>query len=169
MGVPLIEIDSLRWEPGWRLAAREELRERVDRALRADAWVAEGPCRDVRDLLCARAEQILWLDYALPVIVGRSLLRAADRVICHGAILNGNRMPLGAQALLLINRMLCRRWARVAAGESLAEAFLNQPPRRLLCGDRRVVRFACPRHARAYLARIAPLAGPVSPVANPPV
>ncbi|MBI5834965.1 MAG: AAA family ATPase [Armatimonadetes bacterium] len=159
LGVPLIEIDALRWAPGWRLAPREVLRERVERALRSEAWVAEGPCRDLRDVLGARAERILWLDYPLPVVVGRSLLRAVERVVCHRSILNGNRPPLGTEALLLLGRMLRRRWARVFAGETLAEAFLNRPPRHLLCADRRVVRFTRPEQAQAWLSGIAPLAG----------
>ena len=60
-----IELDALNWEPHWQAAPREVFRARVEKAARAERWVAAGNYHVVRDLLWPKAEMLIWLDYSI--------------------------------------------------------------------------------------------------------
>ena len=80
LGVPHVELDALHWGPAWSGATREELRERVSRAVAGDEWVVDGNYSAVRDLVWARAEAVVWLDYPLRTILRRYLVRTRQRI-----------------------------------------------------------------------------------------
>ncbi len=69
LGIPHVELDALHWEPNWAEPSAEVFRDRVDRALRGDAWVVDGNYSIARDLIWTRAATIVWIDYALPLIL----------------------------------------------------------------------------------------------------
>lgn len=92
--VPHIELDSLYWEPNWVEAPLEVFRERVDRALRGDRWVVDGNYSQVRDIVWARADAIVWLDYSLPLILWRLTSRTFWRLLRQEELWNGNRERL---------------------------------------------------------------------------
>ena len=66
-----IDLDALHWEPDWQPAPLEVFRSRVIEATRSGRWVVAGNYSSVRDLLWLKAEAIIWLDYALPLIFHR--------------------------------------------------------------------------------------------------
>jgi len=80
LGLPYFELDALHWEADWTEAADELFRERVMKALAGDSWVVDGNYALTRDLVWGRAEAIVWLDPALPVILRQYLGRTWRRI-----------------------------------------------------------------------------------------
>src|SRR5512146_1557183 len=66
---PHIELDALHWQPGWAMVEHEAFRQRVAEVLDPPTWITDGNYRKARDLIWARATTLVWLDYALPVIL----------------------------------------------------------------------------------------------------
>ena len=84
--IPLIELDAINWQAGWRdLNSHdpEEFKRRVAEAVSADAWVIAGNYSAVRPIYVPRVTHIVWLDYPKRVVmrrvIWRSLVRAIDR------------------------------------------------------------------------------------------
>jgi len=94
LGRPHIELDALHWEPDWQEAPLEIFRERVVDALDHPQWVVDGNYSKVRDLVWARADTVVWLDYPLRVILTRLFRRTAHRVVTRKELWNGNREGL---------------------------------------------------------------------------
>ena len=80
LGLPHVEIDALYWEPGWTAAPLIVFRERLERALAGDAWVTDGGYEMARDITWWRADTVVWLDYRLPVVLGRWARRTVRRI-----------------------------------------------------------------------------------------
>lgn len=99
LAIPHVELDALFWEDNWTPAPVEVFRERTARALSGDAWVADGNYGKVRDIVWGQAETIVWLDYALPVILGRLTWRTLRRIIAQEELWHGNRERFRAQFL----------------------------------------------------------------------
>ena len=91
LGLPHVELDALQHGPDWAQATPEELRTRASEALAGDAWVVDGNYRVARDDHMHRAEQVVWIDYTLPLIVSRVTRRTAARLVMRRRIFNGNR------------------------------------------------------------------------------
>ena len=68
LGVDFVELDALFWGPGWAPSAPAAFRARVEAATAGPAWVVAGNYGAVRDLLWPRADTIVWLDYAFPLV-----------------------------------------------------------------------------------------------------
>lgn len=88
LGVPHVELDALHWGPNWTPA--EDFRDRTEAALGGDAWVVDGNYSRVRDIVWRRADTVVWLDYALWVILGRLTRRTFRRLIGREVLWNGN-------------------------------------------------------------------------------
>ena len=94
LGVPYIELDQLNHQPGWQERSVEELREVVEPLLDGDGWVVDGNYRDrVGDLVRARADTVVWLDYSRPLVMSRVVRRTLRRVVTRAELWNGNREP----------------------------------------------------------------------------
>lgn len=61
--VPHVELDALYWQPEWTETPVEPFRRLVSEALSADGWVVDGNYGKVRDIVLARAESVVWLDF----------------------------------------------------------------------------------------------------------
>ncbi len=94
IGAPHVELDSLHWEPNWTEAPTEIFRGRVDRALHGDRWVVDGNYSKVRDIVWARADTIVWLDYSLPIILWQLTRRTVRRLLRQEELWSGNRESL---------------------------------------------------------------------------
>jgi hypothetical protein len=66
-------------------------------ALGGDAWVVDGNYSKVRDIVWSRVDTVVWLDFALPVIMGRLLWRTLRRVFSREELWSGNRERFLAQ------------------------------------------------------------------------
>ena len=91
LAVPIIELDALYWEPNWTAAFVMDFRERVEEAAAAPAWIADGNYHTSRDIVWARAEVLVWLDYGFWFSLGRLLRRTWRRIFTREELWNGNR------------------------------------------------------------------------------
>lgn len=63
LGVAVVHLDTLFWEPGWVEPDAAQFRERVRDALTTEAWICEGNyARRTFDLRLPSADLIIWLD-----------------------------------------------------------------------------------------------------------
>lgn len=99
LGVPHVELDALYWGLDWTPAPREIFRERTADALEGTAWTTDGNYSQVRDIVWGRADTVVWLDYSLPVIMGRVIRRTIRRSVTREVLWNENQENLG-QAFL---------------------------------------------------------------------
>jgi adenylate kinase family enzyme len=91
LGLPCIELDALNWEAGWVEADHEVFRERVRTATEAEVWVLDGNYSRVRDLLWARADTLVWLDFSRSVVTWRIVTRSLARLVRRTELWAGNR------------------------------------------------------------------------------
>lgn len=105
LGCPHVELDALHWGPNWTPVDLELFRERTSEALSHRCWAADGNYSKVRDLVFARADTIVWLDYPLPLILWRLVWRTGRRLVLQEELWNTNRERLrnhlGRDSLLL--------------------------------------------------------------------
>jgi adenylate kinase family enzyme len=93
--VPHIELDALHWSANWEPAPDDLFRSRVREAVGADRWVVDGNySKTARDLVWARIDAVVWLDFSLPVIIHRLLRRTIRRILTGEECCNGNREKL---------------------------------------------------------------------------
>jgi adenylate kinase family enzyme len=108
LGIAHVELDALHWGANWTPAPLEVFRERVSQALAGDSWVVDGSYSKVRDLIWPHAQTIIWLDYALPLILWRLTKRTISRIGRRTELWNGNRETLRSQ---LFSRDSLYLWA----------------------------------------------------------
>ena len=100
-----VELDAIHWGPNWTPLPREPFREQVAQIVAGECWVTDGNYSAVQDLVLARADTVVWLDYPLPVIFWRLTRRTAGRVIFRTELWQGNRenwrSQLGRDSLFL--------------------------------------------------------------------
>jgi adenylate kinase family enzyme len=149
LGVPHVELDALHWEPNWTEAPLEVFRARVDLALRGEAWVIDGNYSKVRDIIWSRADTVVWLDYALPIILWQLLKRTLKRVFIREELWGKNRERFRAQFLSRDSLFL---WAISTYRRRRREypTLFKQPEHVHLA----VVHLRSPRAARAWLESV---------------
>lgn len=146
LGIPPFDLDELYWGPDWTPAPRDVLRERVKAVAAGPAWIAAGNYSVVRDLLWTRADTLVWLDYPLPLVLGRLARRTLLRIITREVLWGGNRETWRAQ---FFSRDSLFVWAWHSHPRHRREypALFTQPAYAHLT----VVRLRSPRQARAWL------------------
>jgi len=87
---PHIELDALRYQPGWIEEADETFRRKVVEYVGTDRWVIDGNYEDVQDLVWVRAHLLVWIDFPLPIILWRLLRRTFRRLVSREEF-NSNR------------------------------------------------------------------------------
>ena len=148
LDLPHIEFDALFWGPNWTPVPRDVFRQRLTDALAGDAWVADGGYDAVRDITWARADTVVWLDYALPRVLGRWAARTIRRLRTQEEFWpgTGNRESLrnalrrGGLLWWILNTHRGRR-------TRMLERLAARP-------DLEVVRLRSPRHTDAWLRSI---------------
>jgi adenylate kinase family enzyme len=91
MACPCYELDAMHHLPGWRERPLDEFRALVGEAASGDRWVIDGSYRKSRDLVFARADTVVWLDYSLPVILRRLIRRTVARARSRELLWGTNR------------------------------------------------------------------------------
>jgi adenylate kinase family enzyme len=89
--IPHVELDALHWGSDWIPVPTVVFRERTAQALSGRQWVVDGNYGKVRDIVWGRADTVVWLDYALPVVMGRLMWRTFQRVVTREELWSGNR------------------------------------------------------------------------------
>ncbi|MGI8827553.1 MAG: adenylate kinase [Chloroflexota bacterium] len=95
LSIPHIELDALFWGPEWTECEPQTFRDRVLRVVDADSWVIDGNYGKVRDLVLARAQVLVWLDYSVSVIFWRLVTRTVVRIAGRTELWSGNRESIG--------------------------------------------------------------------------
>jgi adenylate kinase family enzyme len=151
LGIPHIELDALHWDPNWNPAPREVFRERVIQALGGETWAVDGNYGAVRDITWSRADTIVWLDYSLPVIMGRVTQRTIRRLVKREELWNGNRERFGTSFL---SRESIIWWALSTYHRRRKEypILLSQPQHAHL----NIVHLGSPHAARGWLKALVP-------------
>ena len=63
LGIPVVHLDRLNWEPGWKEVGTEEFRARLARAIAGDTWITDGNYAiHSFDLRMPRADLVIWVD-----------------------------------------------------------------------------------------------------------
>ena len=92
IGGDFLELDSVFHQPGWVPLDREEFRRRVAAAVAGERWVTDGNYSgNVRDLVWARADTVVWLDLPKRIVMRRIIWRSFRRVAWRQELWNGNR------------------------------------------------------------------------------
>lgn len=82
LDLAFVELDALFWGTHWMPATHDVFRRRVGSSVRDGRWVACGNHASVRDLVWARADTVIWLDYPSVLgasrLVGRAVLQMRD-------------------------------------------------------------------------------------------
>ncbi|WP_252089219.1 AAA family ATPase [Pseudomonas sp. MWU13-3659] len=77
LGLPVVHLDTLFWEPGWVEPDAGRFRDRVREAITPQAWVCEGNyARRTFDLRLPRADLVIWLDTPRLTCLCRVILRS---------------------------------------------------------------------------------------------
>lgn len=82
LGLAYVELDALFWGPGWEPVGSELFHSRVADAVRGETWVIDGAYTSSRvgPLIWQRADTIVWLDYPMPLVLGRWARRTVARI-----------------------------------------------------------------------------------------
>ena len=143
LDLPYVELDALHHGPGWREAAAEELRAKVEAALDDErGWVVDGNYDSkLGTLVRDRAQLIVWLDLPLRITFPRLLRRTVRRARSREELWNGNRETwrgsfLSRESILLW--LLRTHWRH-----------RREWPERF--AGRELVRLRTPREAREWL------------------
>jgi adenylate kinase family enzyme len=63
LGIPVVHLDALNWEPGWKALTIEEFRSRLAEAIAGDAWITDGNYAILTfDLRMPRADLVIWVE-----------------------------------------------------------------------------------------------------------
>jgi adenylate kinase family enzyme len=93
LGVPHVELDGLKHQPGWTELPRDEFAARVRTTIAVEGWVIDGNYSEVRDEIWQRADTVVWLDPPRAVVMRQIVGRTLRRVIWRTELWNGNREP----------------------------------------------------------------------------
>ncbi|MBR1173617.1 AAA family ATPase [Bradyrhizobium sp. KB893862 SZCCT0404] len=78
LGLPVVHLDVLYWQPGWTASDTASFRARVAEAIAGDAWVVDGSFSGLAfDLTIARADVLVVIDRPRWVCQWRILWRSA--------------------------------------------------------------------------------------------
>ena len=88
-----IDLDELHWLPDWQVRDASDFQQRVAAAVTADAFVVSGNYREVRNVIWARADTVVWLNYPFWFVFCRLLRRSILRAVDKRKVCNGNTEP----------------------------------------------------------------------------
>src|SRR5213596_1104817 len=75
LNLPLIHLDALYWNPGWRATETNEWERRVRGLIVEDAWVMDGNYGGTLDLRLQRCDTVVFLDLPRLTCLGRVVRR----------------------------------------------------------------------------------------------
>ena len=151
LGLPHVEIDSFVWQPNWALPSAQELLETVKMKIAPEAWVIDGVFPEHRDMVWARADTLIWLNYPMTLVFTRALRRTLKRLITRERLGDHNvetwrRTFFSSRSQLL---WVIHSWRKRRRDYP---KILRRPENRHL----RIIQFTHPRQAQAWLDALAP-------------
>lgn len=96
LGLPYLELDSLRHQPGWRELPDEQFLERVHQFCQQSSWVVDGNYFSAvtERAVWPAADAVVWIDLPKAVVMRRVLWRTVMRGVLRQELWNGNRERL---------------------------------------------------------------------------
>lgn len=94
LGLPHLELDSLRHQANWQELPDDQFRREVKAFCAGRNWVVDGNYSVVRSLVVEQATDIVLLDYSKTLVMFRLLIRSMNRVLFRKKLWNGNREKL---------------------------------------------------------------------------
>lgn len=146
LGYPHIELDSIYHLPNWGERPTEEFRELVSGIVAHDHWVIDGNYTKVFDIVWARADTVIFLDYPLPLVLWRLTRRTFARGLLRKELWHGNRESLLRH---LFTRDSLFLWVLQTYKKRRRKYWegVNSPA----CKHIRFIRFTSPGQAAAFL------------------
>ncbi|WAC66591.1 adenylate kinase [Agrococcus sp. SL85] len=95
LGLPVVLIDEIAWQPGWRQLDREELGEVVLPLLDGEGYVFDSVYGGQNADALARVDVVVALDYPRAVSLARLVRRTWRRIRTRELVCNGNVETLG--------------------------------------------------------------------------
>jgi adenylate kinase family enzyme len=119
-GLPFHSVDDMTWEPGWIGVPPEEQRRRIAAICATNRWILDSGYSTWVDVVLARADLIVALDYprwrSLARLARRTLARAIDRrQICNGNTESFRQMLSRDSILLWHFHSFARKRSRMRA------------------------------------------------------
>ena len=142
-GLPYVSADDLSWQPGWIPVPDDEQRRRIAEVCAGQRWVLDAAYGKWRDLVLARTQLVVGLDYPRWLSLGRLVRRTVARAVTRRRICNGNvesfRQALSSDSII--------RWHFVsfAAKRERIRAWAVDSP------GPEIVRLTSPRETRRWL------------------
>jgi adenylate kinase family enzyme len=95
LGVPHVELDAIRHQPGWEQMPDDRFLAAADRVTGGPGWVVDGNYVSVVMLgpVWARADTVVWLDLPRRDVMRQLVRRTMRRVLTRQELWNGNREP----------------------------------------------------------------------------
>lgn len=153
LDLPFRELDEVFWAPDWTHRDLAEARADLRQWSAAGRWVVCGNWQSARGPLLEDADVLVWLDYPLPVVMGRVIRRTLRRLVTRQELWHGNREDW-------------RRLLRTDPEQNIVlwtwQTHAGNRVRYLECaatGEVPVVRLRSPRAARAWLRHLSGYAG----------
>jgi adenylate kinase family enzyme len=147
-----LELDSVYHQPDWVPLPREEFRRRVGDAVAGERWVIDGNyTSNVKDLIWARADTVVWLDLPKRTVMRRIIWRSFQRAARRVELWNGNRERW--RNLFSLDKeesVVAWAWQTHAATRAKLEAAMADP----LNDHLRFVRLTRPAEVRRFLASV---------------
>jgi len=75
LGVPLVHMDQLNWQPGWVDAGNHRLGGLLAVEVAKERWLIEGNYGSTLPMRLDRADTVVYLDYPLPLCLWRLMKR----------------------------------------------------------------------------------------------
>lgn len=94
LDLPHTELDALNWGPSWTMRPNDEFRAAVEQAASGETWVIDGNYSRARDIIWARADTVVWLDFSLPRVLWRLWWRTWGRWARQEVLWAGNKERL---------------------------------------------------------------------------
>jgi len=95
LGLPVVELDALNFEPGWIATSEtqpDEFERRVVEATRGDRWIVAGSySKFTKRLLWDRLDCVIWLDLPRPLLLARVIVRSWRRHRSRELLWGSNR------------------------------------------------------------------------------
>lgn len=77
LGVPVIHLDALNWQPAWQALPLDVFRARLAEAIAGEGWITDGNYALLTfDLRLPRADLVIWVERPLPHCIWRVFARA---------------------------------------------------------------------------------------------
>lgn len=145
-----IELDSIHHLEDWTPIERDEMRRIVADRVAAETWVVDGNYRSlVQDLVFARADTAVWLDFPRRIVMPRVIRRTFGRMALRRELWNGNRERL--RNLFETDpeeNIILWSWTQHRRYQEIYASAMSDPGN----GHLNWVRITSPRQQRAWLA-----------------